>query len=348
MKYTNRHLPNITKYIDGSQSGFIFKTSNKSGSLVFKNDDFIFGLQDGTEINLRSLSSADPNTTLQGNTFNGVEQLVQTDTDGVIPESVLPTTVTLAGNEFNGANQLLQLNESGLIEDSNLSSNVTLQGNTFNGANQLCQLDGTGDVPIENLPSSVLNGGTTQDTNGALHLTDQGSTSANNLGTGAIDLQYNRTSTLFQSTGYYSFTAGGFSVSASGYGAVALGGFQSYSTGDYAFTTGTGNQSIGNNSFTTGRNTIARTFGETVVGVHSEDISGDATDITSGDPAFRVGVGLTDTSERDGFRVNKGGGVMMEWLKSGADQTAAGASTGELWYTDSHATLPDGVLMMGL
>ena len=35
-------------------------------------------------------------------------------------------------------------------------------------------------------------------------------------------------------------------------------------------------------------------------------------------------------------------------LKSGATQVAAGAATNELWFTISHATLPDGVLMVGL
>jgi hypothetical protein len=34
--------------------------------------------------------------------------------------------------------------------------------------------------------------------------------------------------------------------------------------------------------------------------------------------------------------------------KTGATQVAASAATGELWYTTSHATLPDGVVMRGL
>lgn len=34
--------------------------------------------------------------------------------------------------------------------------------------------------------------------------------------------------------------------------------------------------------------------------------------------------------------------------KTGATQGAASAAAGELWYTTSHATLPDGVVMRGL
>jgi len=35
-------------------------------------------------------------------------------------------------------------------------------------------------------------------------------------------------------------------------------------------------------------------------------------------------------------------------LKSGATQAAAGAATGEIWYTVSHSSLPDNVLMIGV
>lgn len=34
--------------------------------------------------------------------------------------------------------------------------------------------------------------------------------------------------------------------------------------------------------------------------------------------------------------------------KNGATQVAAGAAAGEFWYTNGHATLPDGVVMRGL
>jgi len=42
------------------------------------------------------------------------------------------------------------------------------------------------------------------------------------------------------------------------------------------------------------------------------------------------------------------GGVLMNSLKSGATQIAAGAAANELWKTASHATLPDNVLLIGV
>lgn len=41
------------------------------------------------------------------------------------------------------------------------------------------------------------------------------------------------------------------------------------------------------------------------------------------------------------------GGIYMGSLKSGATQVAAGAVTFELWRTNGHATLPNGVIMIG-
>lgn len=55
------------------------------------------------------------------------------------------SSVTLQGNTFNAANKLLQLSASNLVENSLIdSSSVTKQGNTFNGANQLLQLTSGG------------------------------------------------------------------------------------------------------------------------------------------------------------------------------------------------------------
>lgn len=78
------------------------------------------------------------NVTVQGNTFNGASQLVQTDSSG---------NIAIAGN-VSGAN--LTGSNSG---DQDLSS-YTAQGNTFNGVNQLVQLDGDGKLPA--LDASAL------------------------------------------------------------------------------------------------------------------------------------------------------------------------------------------------
>ncbi len=85
------------------------------------------------------------------------------------PPFALPGETTLQGNTFNGANNLLQLNNLGLVSDSLLSGNVTLAGNTFNGANQLLQLTGGGLLPaldasnLLNLNASNISSGTLAD-----------------------------------------------------------------------------------------------------------------------------------------------------------------------------------------
>ena len=42
------------------------------------------------------------------------------------------------------------------------------------------------------------------------------------------------------------------------------------------------------------------------------------------------------------------GTLNVSVTKSGATQGAAGAAAGELWYTVSHATLPDNVVLRGV
>lgn len=59
-----------------------------------------------------------------------------------------PSSATLQGNTFNAANKLLQLDGSGNVPSSQLdSSSVTKQGNTFNGLTQLVQTDSSGRLP---------------------------------------------------------------------------------------------------------------------------------------------------------------------------------------------------------
>jgi hypothetical protein len=97
-----------------------------------------------TNINASNISSGtlddarlSSSVTLAGNTFNGVNQLIQLDGSGNIPI-------------LNGSN-LTSLNagniSSGTIDNARLNSNVTLAGNSFNGASQLIQLNGSGEIP---------------------------------------------------------------------------------------------------------------------------------------------------------------------------------------------------------
>ncbi|HEU5187964.1 MAG TPA: collagen-like protein [Candidatus Saccharimonadales bacterium] len=93
------------------------------------------------------LSSA---VTLQGNTFNGTSQLVQTTAAGVLPALSAENLTNL--NATNIA--------SGTLNNARLSTSVTLQGNSFNAAGQLVQLDGSAQLP-------AVSGALLTDINGA-------------------------------------------------------------------------------------------------------------------------------------------------------------------------------------
>ncbi|MEK7472283.1 MAG: hypothetical protein AAB624_03505, partial [Patescibacteria group bacterium] len=114
--------------------------------------------------------------TLQGNTFNGVSQLVQLTAGGVLPvlsgtnltnltganvtgniSGNAGTATALAANPTDcGANTYaVTIAANGnlacaSITDASLTANVTLQGNTFNGASQLVQLTAGGILPVLN------------------------------------------------------------------------------------------------------------------------------------------------------------------------------------------------------
>ena len=49
-----------------------------------------------------------------------------------------------------------------------------------------------------------------------------------------------------------------------------------------------------------------------------------------------------------GGPITSTGTISISITKSGATQVAATAAAGELWYTVSHATLPDNVVMIGV
>jgi len=49
-----------------------------------------------------------------------------------------------------------------------------------------------------------------------------------------------------------------------------------------------------------------------------------------------------------GGPITDAGTISISVTKGGATQGAAGAAAGELWYTVSHATLPDNVVMLGV
>ncbi|HSW79349.1 MAG TPA: hypothetical protein VLG47_01080, partial [Candidatus Saccharimonadales bacterium] len=153
------------------------------------------------------------NVTKQGNVFNGVSQLVQTNGSGGLPA-------------LNGS-LLTNLNasnvSSGTLSDTRLSANVTLQGNTFNVANALLQLDATGKIPalngslITSLNASNISSGTVNDArlSGNVPLLN-----SNNNFTGAT-LQHNGNN-ICDTTGNCAGTGGGVTTSGGTSGTLSL------------------------------------------------------------------------------------------------------------------------------
>lgn len=96
------------------------------------------------------------NVTTQGNTFNGTNQLVQTNGFGALP-SLSGTNLT----NLNGSSIA-----SGTVADARLTTNVTLQGNSFNGSSQLVQTTAGGLLPalsginLTNVDAAQLGGQT--------------------------------------------------------------------------------------------------------------------------------------------------------------------------------------------
>jgi hypothetical protein len=97
--------------------------------------------------------------TVQGNTFNGISQLVQLNAS-----TQLPAVSGILLTNLNASNIA-----SGTLADARLSAQVTVQGNTFNGANQLVKLDGSTLLPavsginLTNLNATNIASGTLAD-----------------------------------------------------------------------------------------------------------------------------------------------------------------------------------------
>ncbi len=158
---------------------------NNGGNLDIVGGTNVTVSASGTAITISSVGGGSGIGTItvgSGLTGGGSGSSVNIDLDGAI--------ATLQGNTFNNANQLVQLNgsgalpavngslltnlnasalTSGTLADARLSANVTVQGNIFNGAAQLVQLNGLGYLPVLNgsnltsLNASSLATGTVDD-----------------------------------------------------------------------------------------------------------------------------------------------------------------------------------------
>ena len=138
--------------VDGSL--LIDLTKSQVGLSNVKNVDTTnaSNITTGTLANTQLSSSV----TLQGNTFNGVSELVQLNGSGYYPALNGSLITNLSASNIN----------SGTLSASQLPSTVTTQSNTFNGASQLVQLNASTQLPavsgvnLTNLNASNVNSGT--------------------------------------------------------------------------------------------------------------------------------------------------------------------------------------------
>lgn len=146
--------------------------------------------QNANNINAGTLSDGrlSANVTLQGNAFNGVNQLVRLTSGGILPildGQQLTNVLAANSTQLGGQGAAYYLNasnlNSGTLSDTLLSGNVTLQGNTFNGPNQLVKLGAGGLLPVLN--GSNLTGVDAATLNGQLAVYYL---NAGNIGTGTL------------------------------------------------------------------------------------------------------------------------------------------------------------------
>lgn len=173
-------LVKLINLANGSYTSAVNSVNGQTGAVVLDNTDIGLGnVQNVNQTvagNISSGTLADArlssNVTLQGNTFNGNSQLVQTDSSGRLPALNASQLTNLSKSQV-GLSQVVNVNStnastlaSGTVPDARLSGNVTVQGNNFNGANQLIKTDSNGMYPplnasnVTNLNASSLSSGT--------------------------------------------------------------------------------------------------------------------------------------------------------------------------------------------
>ena len=98
----------------------------------------------------------------------------------------------------------------------------------------------------------------------------------------------------------------GLNSEANGNGSHAEGN-ACYALGENAHAEGNGTLAAGNNSHTGGMESVARSYGETSVGIHGTDQAGSATTIVSTDRLFNIGNGTSNIAKSDALTVLKNG-----------------------------------------
>ncbi|MFP9114592.1 beta strand repeat-containing protein [Flavobacterium sp. RHBU_3] len=122
-------------------------------------------------------------------------------------------------------------------------------------------------------------------------------------------------------------------------------------------TTGYGNTTNGDFSFAQGYSLTANTFAETVLGSFAKTLTGNGGSASPSDPAFRVGVGTSDTDRKDAIVVYKSGLITApestlqsimssdkktlitkEYIDNAISSSGSIATLGTVLKTDSNAT----------
>lgn len=112
-------------------------------------------------------------------------------------------------------------------------------------------------------------------------------------------------------------TSSGVASFTSGYNNISSGNYSSslnennIASGQSSVATGAFNSAVGNFSLTSGSSNTANSYSETVIGSYAELITGNATTFVANDTVFRVGIGASNVSRLDGFRVYKNGAIKL-------------------------------------
>jgi hypothetical protein len=131
------------------------------------------------------------------------------------------------------------------------------------------------------------------------------------IGSGAVDFSNSNTASTVRGARGSNSVAYGVNTRAVGSSSDA-GGNSTQANGSNSFSRGNNSIADGNTSSVLGTNTQARSFSETVIGHFSTaPVPNSATTYDERDFAFRVGVGLDNSTRRDGFRVSKNGAVQF-------------------------------------
>lgn len=267
------------------------------------------------------------NVTLQGNTFNGINQLVQLNGSGILPildGSQLTNVLAANSLQLGGQGASYYLNasnlNSGTLSDALLSSNVTLQGNTFNGPNQLVKLTAGGILPVLN--GSQLTNVDAQTLNGQLaaYYLNAGNLNAGTLADARLSANValkNATNTFTGTNNFAGVTAtgilqNGFSVcdtsnncsyaAASGSGNYIQNQTASAQTAGFSIS---GNATIagvlsspgaGANSQKLGVGAVASGTGDVAIGTNSSATGSGATAVGTGATASTRGVAIGQSS----------------------------------------------------